>query len=91
MSERTPGPYVIDQRSDGLWSVRQEHAAPGAVEVHVALCQFRADAQTFAAAPDLLAACEAALCEIYHPHDPQAGKAVYDQMVTAIAKAKGEA
>jgi hypothetical protein len=52
--------------------------------------EVEANARLIAAAPDLLAACEAALPEIYHPYDPQAGKAVYDRLRAVIDKARGE-
>jgi hypothetical protein len=90
MSKHTPGPYVIDQRSDGLWNVRQVSAVPGAVEVYVALCQTKADAVLFAAAPDLLAACDLAYKVIAELEVSSEGIAAYGALRAAIARARGE-
>lgn len=56
------------------------------------VAQSIADARLFAAAPDLLAACETALLALHkHPRGFGIDEDVEDRLVVALAKARGEA
>lgn len=61
-------------------------------EPHTTPCERDANARLIAAAPDLLAACEAAMLLYDLPNIDLAGSAqvVRDQIKAAIAKAKGD-
>ena len=92
MSGHTPGPWAVNEWSGG-WTVYGGRM-PLATGVEVARIapvddereRNEADARLIAAAPDLLAACEALLGE-FAEHDPYHPKVLAAE--AAIAKARG--
>lgn len=81
----TPGPWTMDRYSRE-WVVAPDNDPSG--EVVIARCQSEANASLIAAAPDLLAACEAAVVSADYE-----GKAdfIRAKLLAAIAKARGSA
>jgi len=90
MSEKhTPGPWCISSDDEGAYVVDELGITLVATAPHNEGASGRAEADANArlisAAPELLAACEAALRELPHEKD------VRSQLILAIAKAKGGA
>lgn len=103
MSERhTPGPWAIREDCVGFdqqivrWLIHDRNASGRGYKpiatVHAGFTRAAADARLIAAAPDLLAACEAAtaLLDEWGETIAGAGAEVYDQLRAALARAKGE-
>jgi hypothetical protein len=100
-AKHTPGPWTIYERAERDCGTRKEmlfHIGNDTVQHTVCECDCTENASVIAAAPELLAACEAALRieELWMPFewdDPDEAAAVSlmrDLFVAAIAKAKGE-
>ena len=94
MSKHTPGPWtaiprlhlgdspIIDEAGDSIALVRCEDVVPSIRN---------ANARLIAAAPDMLAACEAAVRRLSSTRFNTAADAdIVTQLLAAIAKAKGE-
>jgi hypothetical protein len=105
MAEHTPGPWRTygPDSQDANWIIAydgqeiyvSEIAKIPATWNHILDERKAANARLIAAAPDLLAACEAALEPLmtYHPRIPELDRQVKDargKLLAAIAKAKGE-
>ena len=95
MNKHTPGPWHIEPQvgagpiiKAGYWNIAEVFRYVGSLEEDQD--DTDANARLIAAAPALLEAALAALPEIYHPHDPQAGKAAYEKLQAAIALASGK-
>lgn len=106
MTKHTPGPWKILKVADSLGiipakrppGVKRSSDVEDIASVDLANEQHdgQANARLIAAAPDLLAVCEAALRhlqpevedEVYEEREGRAST-LHDQLLTAIAKAKG--
>lgn len=91
MSEHTPGPYNIGipgGPAGPFWTVLNQQGTIVALQVTT-----EANARLIAAAPDLLAACYAALVPLEHAIDGQAMEGELERAASdiraAIAKAEG--
>jgi hypothetical protein len=83
MSSHTPGPWVVDT---DIWVVEDSAHNPGQVASISDRPERRANARLIAAAPDLLAACEAFLvCPPRDRHDLHLEEIIH----AAVADARG--
>lgn len=89
----TPGPWEISKHGTPDYAPQFGIYAEGSQNDHclVRYDNAQANARLIAAAPDLLAACEAALDDFYHELDSQLRRPTEEMLVAAIAKAKGDA
>ena len=90
MSEHTPGPWHADHRGEriAIWALGDKRVFLGACcEREIGRRQAEANASLITAAPELLAACEAAYRFIIHHFDMGTEAS---QLAAAIAKARGQ-
>lgn len=100
VAEHTPGPFTVGGLDDGTLIIQSEHEPDALAELPYGGPAYeprqRANAHLFAAAPDLLAACEAlsarmdSFCRSGIVPD-HLDKRAMEQARAAIAKAKGGA
>jgi hypothetical protein len=96
-SESTPGPWVASPGAHGAqWKVCYSSDFGGVIgEVYAGSGQpVEANARLVAAAPDLLAACRAALADLYDDANMaqhnRAQRQVGEQLRAAVARAEGK-
>jgi hypothetical protein len=85
-AKHTPGPWVVDGRTIYAECDRESFTVAGMPATNHATRE--ADARLIAAAPELLAACEATLAQ-WHSESITEQKSLHTQLRAAIAKAKG--
>jgi hypothetical protein len=94
-TQHTPGPWRVKFDEIGFVDIYRAHDDTAGSLNNYAVAesvQSDSDARLIAASPDLLAACESALALLTNPTaEPGDADAVTAMLLTAIAKAKGEA